>query len=141
MFISQAAECAVRALLYMAGFAPDRVVSKRDICRTQGITPGFLIKIMQPLIAAGLVKSYRGVTGGFALGRPPAEISLWDIISVSGGPILLNRCLIHDGYCPRDATCPVHPVWHQAKAELERTLSRTTLASLTQQTTVQAIEG
>lgn len=133
MVISQASECAVRAMLYMAGFPKGLPVSKREICRSQGITPGFLIKIMQPLIDAGLVRSYRGVSGGFSLGRPPEEISLWDIISTEEGAIHLNKCLICDGYCPRDKSCPVHQVWHKAKAELERTLNQATLAGLAQQ--------
>lgn len=136
MVISQASEYAVRAMLYMAGFPAGQVVSKREICRTQGITPGFLIKIMQPLIDTGLVRSYRGAAGGFSLGKSPGEISLWNIISTVEGPIHLNKCLIHDGYCPRDKSCPVHQVWHKAKAELERTLSQATLAELVQQAKV-----
>ena len=132
MVISQASECAIRAMLFMAGFPPNQIVSKREICRAQDITPGFLIKIMQPLIAEKLVKSYRGAAGGFSLGKSPEEISLWEIISTVEGPIFLNKCMIRDGYCPRDETCQVHPVWHEAKAELERILTRATLATLLQ---------
>ncbi len=77
MVISRAAEYAIRATLYMAGFPSGKAVSKRDICQTQEITPGFLIKIMQPLINKGLVTSYRGVSGGFSLGREPQDISCW----------------------------------------------------------------
>ncbi len=130
MVISRAAEYAIRAILYMAGFPSGQAVSKRDICQTQEITPGFLIKIMQPLIDKGLVRSYRGVTGGFSLGKPPEDISLWDTISAIQGPILLNQCTIHGGYCPRDKSCPVHPVWLQAKNDLEHRLSKTTYAEL-----------
>ncbi len=133
MVISQATEYAIRALLYMAGFPLEEVVSKRDICRTQDITPGFLIKIMQPLIANGLVKSYRGVAGGFALARLAEQISLWDIVEAEEGSILLNKCLLHAGYCPRDATCPVHRIWRKAREALKYTLSQTNLAKLTQQ--------
>ncbi len=133
MVISQASECAVRAMLYMAGFPAGQPVSKREICRSQEITPAFLIKVMQPLIDAGLVKSYRGVSGGFSLGRPPEEISLWDIISTEEGAIYLNKCLVRDGFCPRDKSCPVHQVWHKAKADLERILCQATLAELVQQ--------
>ena len=130
MVISQASECAVRAMFYLAGSPTNQVITKREICRAQEITPGFLIKIMQPLIAYGLVKSYRGVAGGFSLGKSPKEISMWDIISAVEGPILLNKCVIHEGFCPRDRTCAIHLVWSKAKSDLERTLSRATLAKL-----------
>ncbi len=131
MVISQATECAIRALLHMASCSMEEVVSKRDICQAQDITPGFLIKIMQPLIASGLVKSYRGIAGGFALGKPAQQISLWDIVEAEEGQILLNKCLLHPGYCERDTGCPVHPVWQEARAALKDILSKTTLAKLT----------
>ena len=116
----------------MANAPVDEVVSKRDICKAQGVTPGFLIKIMQPLIAKGLVKSYRGMSGGFALGRPAGQISLWDIIEAVEGPILLNKCLIHPGYCERDENCPVHRIWITARDALRDILGGTTLAELAQ---------
>ncbi len=114
----------------MAGLPVGSVVSKRDICRTQQITPAFLIKIMQPLLAQGLVNSHRGVKGGFSLKKSPADISLWDIITAVEGPIYLNKCLIRSGFCARDKTCPVHQVWRNIKDNLEKTLSHTTLDKL-----------
>ncbi|MEW6087045.1 MAG: Rrf2 family transcriptional regulator [bacterium] len=131
MVISQASESAVRALLYMAALPAGQVAKKQDICRTQEITPAFFIKIMQPLLAAGLVESYRGVAGGFSLRKPPSKISLWDIVSAMEGPIHLNKCMIHKGYCSRDAVCPVHTVWREAKESVQRILSDATLDKLT----------
>jgi Rrf2 family protein len=130
MVISQASECGVKAMLYMAGFPRNQVISKRDICKTQEITPAFLIKIMQPLRDAGLVISYRGVDGGFTLAKPPKSISLWDIICAIEGPVHLNKCMISEGHCSRDALCKVHQVWHKAKAELKHILSQARLAEL-----------
>jgi len=132
MVISRATEYAVRALLYVAGFPSDQIISKRDICRTQEITAAFLIKIMQPLREAGFVKSFRGAAGGFSLAKPAEEISLWDIVCVIEGPIHLNKCLISEGNCLRDCVCTVHQVWHKVRADLEHTLSEATLASLVQ---------
>lgn len=130
MVLTRAAEYAIRAILYMARFPVGQAVSKREICQTQEITPGFLIKIMQPLIDKGLVKSYRGVTGGFSLGRLPEDISLWDTIVAVEGPILLNKCTVHEGSCSRDKTCPVHLIWLKARKDLKDTLSQTTYAEL-----------
>jgi len=133
MVISRATECAVRAMVFIAGFPPDQVVAKQDICRTQEITPAFLIKIMQPLRAAGLVNSYRGVAGGFTLAKPPAAISLWDIVCAIEGPVYLNKCMVRASHCNRDTVCKVHQVWHKAKADLEHTLRQATLSGLVQE--------
>lgn len=133
MVISQAAEYAIRALLYMASLPPGQIAKKQDICRTQEITPAFFIKIMQPLLAAGLVESYRGVAGGFSLRKPPEKISLWDIISAVEGPIFLNKCMIHKGYCPQDDVCPVHTVWHNARTAVQQILADATLDKLARQ--------
>jgi len=114
----------------MAAFPAEQVVGKREICKTQGITPGFFIKIMQPLLAAGLVKSFRGSNGGFALGKPSSRISIWDIVCAIEGPILLNECMAGEGVCDRDKRCPAHKVWQEAKAGLEETLRKATLDSL-----------
>jgi len=137
MVISRATDSAVKAMVYLAAFPPDKVIGKRDICQTQGITAAFLIKIMQPLRTAGLVKSYRGVAGGFTLAKPAEEISLWDIICAIEGPVHLNKCMVQENYCSRDTTCTVHQVWHKAKAELEHTLRQATLSELVQQRGVQ----
>ncbi len=130
MVISQATEYAIRALLHLANSPAGEIVSKRDICKAQEVTPGFLIKIMQPLIAKGLVKSYRGIKGGFTLGKPAEEINLWNIVEAMEGPILLNKCMVHENYCKRNATCPVHVVWAKARDQLRRTLSECSLAHL-----------
>ncbi|MDD5772004.1 MAG: Rrf2 family transcriptional regulator [bacterium] len=130
MVISRASESAVRALLYMASLPSGQVAKKQDICRTQEITPAFFIKIMQPLLSAGLVESYRGVAGGFSLRKPPEKISLWDIVSAVEGPIYLNKCMIHKGYCSRDAVCQVHKVWHNAKKAVQQILADATLDKL-----------
>jgi len=130
MVITQATECAIRAILYIAGFQENAVIRKRDICNTQGITPAFLIKIMQPLRDAGLIKSSRGVAGGFTLAKPRDDISLWDIICAIEGPVHLNKCVIHDGHCSQNSTCKVHQVWHKASEELEHTLRKASLAAL-----------
>ena len=133
MVISRASEYAIRSMVYMAGFPSDKIVSRQEICKTQDVTPAFLIKIMQPLIAHGLVKSHRGVSGGFSLGKAPEEISMWDIIEAVEGKILLNTCLVHEGFCPRDETCKVHQVWQTAFTGLRDVLQSATLNTLVNQ--------
>ena len=130
MLITRATEYAIRAILYLAKQPPKEIVLKKDICKTQDITPAFLTKILQPLIKAGIVGSQRGVGGGFYLIKSPEDISLLDIVEAQEGTLLLNQCMAGPGTCERDVFCPVHGAWSEVRDELTRTLSRHTFAEL-----------
>jgi Rrf2 family protein len=130
VLITRATEYAIRAILYLSKQPPKVIVLKKDICKTQDITPAFLTKILQPLIKAGIVGSQRGVGGGFYLIKSPAEISLLDIVEAQEGTLLLNQCMAGPGTCERDVFCPVHGAWSEVRDELTSTLSRHTFADL-----------
>lgn len=53
----------------------------------------FTLKILQKLVAADIVKSCRGISGGYFLAKMPAEISVKDIVEIIEGPVSINRCL------------------------------------------------
>jgi len=130
VLITRATEYAIRAILYLAKQPPKEIVLKKDICKTQDITPALLTKILQPLIKAGIVGSQRGVGGGFYLIKPPTEISLLDIVEAQEGTLLLNQCMAGPGTCERDVFCPVHGAWKEVRDELTGTLARYTFADL-----------
>jgi len=130
LLITRATEYAIRAVLYMAKQPPGEIVYKRDICRSQDVTPAFLTKILQPLIKARIVGSQRGVGGGFFLLKHPAEITLYDIVSAEEGPLYLNQCLTEPGSCHRDLFCPVHGAWKEIREQLSQTLGSYTFQTL-----------
>ena len=130
MIITRATEYAIRAILYMSRQPVGEIVYKKDICKTQDITPAFLTKILQPLIKDGIVGSQRGVGGGFYLAKEPAEITLLDIIKSQEGPVYLNQCMIEEGACEREFFCPVHGAWAEIRKDFMKTLSRYDFAGL-----------
>lgn len=130
MLITRATEYAIRAVLFLAKQPRGEIVFKKDICRTQNITPAFLTKIFQPLIKAGIVGSQRGVGGGFFLLKDPEDVTLLEVVQAQEGPLYLNQCLTREGACERDVFCPVHGAWREIRAELMSTLSRYTFAHL-----------
>lgn len=132
MIITRATEYAIRTVLYLAQHPKEEIVLKKDICRTQDVTPAFLTKILQPLIKAGIVSSQRGVGGGFLLSKDPKEITLLEILQAEEGPLHLNHCLVADGFCYRDQHCTAHEVWHEAQAEMVGVLERYSVAELVQ---------
>ena len=132
MVITRATEYAIRTVIYLAQQPKEEIVLKKDICRTQEVTPAFLTKILQPLIKVGIVSSQRGVGGGFLLAKDPAQITLLDILQAEEGPLTLNHCLAEKGLCFRDVHCSAHEVWHEAQDEMVDVLRRYNIAELVQ---------
>ncbi len=130
MVITRATEYAIRTVIFLAQQPPGEIVLKKDICRTQEVTPAFLTKILQPLIKVGIVSSQRGVGGGFLLARDPQEINLLDLLEAEEGPLKLNHCLIDDNCCERDVYCAVHKVWAEAQMEMMQALKKHSIAEL-----------
>ncbi|MFM8635860.1 MAG: RrF2 family transcriptional regulator [Planctomycetia bacterium] len=80
-------EYAAIAVLELARrWGTDEPVRLRPICEAHGVPSRFLVQILLQLKAAGIVTSTRGAAGGYQLARPPADITLEDIVRVFEGP-------------------------------------------------------
>jgi Rrf2 family protein len=87
MKMNRTAEYGLTAAGYMAEHADEGWVRANTIAEEYGIPMFYLIKIMQQMIKANILRSKRGPGGGFALARPAKEITLLEIIEAAGGPI------------------------------------------------------
>lgn len=123
-------EYAVRAVLFLASRPPGKPALITEISESQEVPKSYLSKIMQHLVRSGIVRSRRGMNGGFTLAKPAESITLKDTIEAVEGPIYLNVCLIKKGECHRDDLCPVHPVWQEAQRRLSEVLDGKTMAEL-----------
>ena len=88
-------------------------------------------KLVSRLSSAGLIESARGTGGGFRLSRPPASISLADIIEAVEGPIAMTACVDegrHD--CLIEENCRVKPHWNVVNGAVRGALAGVSLASL-----------
>jgi len=123
---------ATRMLIYLAGHPLTQRVSLRQIEADQGISAKFAKQIMQPLERAGLVRSTRGASGGYALGRAPETISLADIFAAFEESIALSPCSGTDpeGCTRHHAGCPAASTWNQLNTLLLTHTRSTTLKSL-----------
>ena len=97
MKLNQATDYAFRMVLHMAMLPSGTKITGAVLAEQELIPERFLLKIMRSLIAAGIMKSFRGVDGGFALNRDPQEISLLDVIRAVEGDAYLQRCLYDVG--------------------------------------------
>ena len=133
MGINRSTEYSIRALIYMAMNYSSEIITKDEICKTQGVTPGFLTKIMQPLLKAGLVKSFRGAKGGFQLARDPKEVTLYEVVQLIDNVMMLNACLVGEESCTRDNVCFMHTIWEEAKESVRDIFKKYTLHEIARQ--------
>jgi Rrf2 family protein len=123
MQITRETDYALRCVNYLVG-KTGTVTMVDEIANGMLIPKSFLAKILQKLTRAAIVKSHRGVKGGFELARRPKEITLLDVIEAIEGPVAMNICAIDTRLCGFSKTCSIHPVWIEIKKEVEKILRK-----------------
>jgi Rrf2 family protein len=126
--ISKTSEYALRAMVFLAenSTSPSPL---QDIAATTQVPPGYLSKVLQQLVRAGLLTSQRGLGGGFTLTRPPSELSVYEVVQ-SVDPI--NR--IRE--CPlklpehKDELCALHRRLDDVMEMVEHSFRLTSVADL-----------
>ena len=131
--ITRTGEYGLRGLLFLTKQPTDRLFLVSEVSKAQGITKTYLAKIFQRLSKTGLLKSTRGLNGGFNLGKPAKEITMKQVIEALEGPIALNRCLLRHGECDEEESCPLHEVFEEAQEKFLEVLDRTTIEDLARQ--------
>jgi FeS assembly SUF system regulator len=110
MRLSHLADYAVVLMTAAARRDAGERLSATELSADTGVPLPTTQKLMGQLAASGLLTSARGASGGFALARPAAEISLADIVEAVEGPIALTMCSDSNNHeCILDAHCRVKP--------------------------------
>ena len=130
--MSTRGDYACRALLSLALRQEAAPTSVRDIAERTGLPQPYLEQILLALKGAGLVRSKRGVGGGYVLARPADEIGLAEILSAVDGPITIGDFgePHQDGACDHEGQCVLLAVWKQAGDVMRRHLEGYTLATI-----------
>lgn len=129
MQITRETDYAIRCVLYLTS-KTDRIVMVDEIAREMATPKSFLAKILQKLVKADIARSFRGVKGGFQLGREPKDITLLDVIVAIEGLIALNACVLDKSVCGFSGTCAVHPIWISLRGEFNELLARHNFADI-----------
>src|ERR1700749_4714243 len=130
--VSTRGDYAARALLSLALHASEGPTSVRDIAERTGLPQPYLEQILLALKGAGLVRSKRGVGGGYVLARPPAEIDLAEVVSAVDGPIQAGDFgePHQNGACDHEGQCVLLAVWADVGEHMRRHLESFTLADM-----------
>ncbi|HEY6367679.1 MAG TPA: Rrf2 family transcriptional regulator [Candidatus Binatia bacterium] len=125
MNVGRRVDYAVRALSFLAGQPPEKIVSRADIEKSQDIPSFYLSKIMKDLVAGGLVRSHIGSKGGFALAKLATSISIKDVYETVERPLVLMDCLERGtDYCSYCSVCTQRSIWEQAQTVLAEFLGK-----------------
>lgn len=120
MRITQEADYSMRVVLYLSKLGYGEKIDAATIAEHEKLPLRFLLKLLRKLIKSGIIKSYRGVKGGYALNKLPKDINLRQVIESIDGPISVNRCLLDPSYCNANRTgfCEVHGALSKVQKDL-----------------------
>ena len=130
MKLPVAAEYAIRGIVHIAKQGEHAPVTIKQIAEAELIPRNYLIKIFKSLVAAGLIRPYRGKKGGFSLAADPRTVTLRTIIEAVQGPIYFNECLMGPAHCAHDNWCPGHQLWQRVQKAVCEILDSATLDEL-----------
>ena len=126
--ISQTAEYALRAIVYLAD--QDGIpCTTAQIAKTTLVPAGYLAKVMQSLSRAGVVKSQRGLNGGFTLTRSSKDLSILTVVNAVDPIRRFPECPLGIPNHGR-RLCPLHHRLDEAAAVGEKTFEQTSVADL-----------
>jgi Rrf2 family protein len=135
MILNQETDYGFRIILFLSREVEGKRIEAIEISKKECIPERFLFKIMRKLTKAGIVKSYRGVNGGFTLARSPVDITLLDIVEAVEGPICINVCFKGSNRCNKNFTdfCVVHRELASIRQDISSRLGASNFKMLVEQ--------
>jgi FeS assembly SUF system regulator len=128
--ITKQTDYGILLLSRLASLPPGRILSARDAARWSGLSMPMASKILKRLARGSIVRSHRGVGGGYSLALPPDRTSLAAVIRALEGPISIVECGAQPGQCEQETGCPVRVNWARVSREIEVALERVPLTDM-----------
>ena len=131
MLITRASEYAILSLIVLS--KADSPIDSETLSNQLSIPKSFLAKILQTLAKDDILKSYKGVNGGFVLLKNPKDINMLKVMSsVEGKAPTVFDCSPSIDSCPSDKAnlCSLWPFLHKLQGKIDMFLAALTLADL-----------
>ena len=146
MRLSKKGEYAVRALVeigFEAHQRPNTLIQISTVAQRTNIPEKFLEQILLALRNGGVLKSKRGVEGGYSLAKPAEEITLGETIRLLDGPLAPIPCVSLTAYekcsCPDEASCGLHLAMKQVRDAIAGILDSYKLSRLIEEVRAQRL--
>ncbi|HZR11819.1 MAG TPA: Rrf2 family transcriptional regulator [Acidimicrobiia bacterium] len=137
MRISEGVEWGLHCAVLLAAIPADAALPTGRLAEFHGVPAAYLAKHLQAMSRAGLLESVPGARGGYRLARPPAAITVRDVVEAIDGPQPAFRCteIRRRGPAAVGARayrlpCSIHQVMDRADAAWRDELARTSIADL-----------
>lgn len=136
MLFTKASEYALMSMMLIA--KSEGPQDTETLARMLGISKSFLAKILQGMAREGILKSFKGAKGGFALARKPDEISVLDIVAaMDGKSAAVFECSSALADCPggegKATLCSIWPFLNRLQGKVDTFLAEVSLADLIQE--------
>jgi Rrf2 family protein len=126
--LGRKADYSVRAVLDLASHFGRGRRKAREIATVMDIPERYLGQILADLVRADLLSAVAGPDGGYSLKRPPADMSLLEVVEAAEGPLGLDECVLNGGPCDWESVCPIHAAWSRAQRAFTDGLATTSFA-------------
>jgi Rrf2 family protein len=131
--LTKKADYGLMALKYLAEQSAANAAaaqSAKDIAQAYHIPPPLLAKILQTLARAGLLVSHAGTNGGYALAKPAAQISAFEVIRAIDGPLFITSCITIHGACDLAGHCTIKEPLRKVNDSIKDLLSNIYISDL-----------
>ena len=130
MKISTKGRYGLRILMDLALHQSEKPRLIRDIAKSQQISEKYISRLVIALRKGGMIRSVRGVNGGFHLAMKPEDITLLKVIEVMEGPLSIVDCVSAPKCCAQSADCAPREIWCKLNEDIRDLMRRTTLADI-----------
>ena len=130
MLFSRSAEYGIRAMTFLATLPTGRLAGAREISEAEQIPMAFLWKILQNLAKRRLIRSFKGLRGGYELAQPADQLTLQTILEATDSTDRIGSCVLGLPNCSDENACPLHETWRGLRGKMTNMLHENTLADL-----------
>jgi Rrf2 family protein len=130
MIFSKATGYGIRALAYLARHPESGLCGLREIAEHEHIPPVYLRKVLGELRRHRLLRSVKGIHGGYELARPPQTITLWEVFRVLEPDPYVDACILGRGECNPQSSCALHEDWQKVRTQLLGVLQTKTISEV-----------
>lgn len=130
MQVTRAVDYGLRALILMSRQPVGARFFLQDLAKDGGLPRNYLVKVLKSLACAEIVRSHRGIKGGFSLGRAPREISMRQVFEAIDGPVTVMHCLPDPASCSYSGKCAAEAFFGQLRQSILANLEALTLQDL-----------
>ncbi len=128
--LSKATGYGIRALAYLAAKPSNSLCGILEIAAHENIPPVYLRKVLGELRRHRLLRSVKGIHGGYELARPAETITLWEVFRLLEPDPYVDSCPLGRGACNGSNPCALHTDWQRLREEMVRLLQNKTISEI-----------